>query len=94
MKLYLKKEIDMEIQLFVKDQEEYTVELNEYQTDTSFTESIATERKTNKSSSKKDKIQIELGKEKISGHMDLNFKKDAKFNRKISLSTLVKFQKR
>lgn len=42
MKLYLKKEIDMEIQLFVKDQEEYTVELNEYQTDTSFTESIAT----------------------------------------------------
>lgn len=37
MKLYLKKEIDMEIQLFVKDQEEYTVELNEYQTDTSFT---------------------------------------------------------
>lgn len=84
----------MDIQLFVKDQEEYTVELNEYQTDTSFTESIATERKTNKSSSKKDKIQIELGKEKISGHMDLNFKKDAKFSRKISLSTLVKFQKR
>jgi hypothetical protein len=85
----------MEIQLFVRDQEEYAVEVNEYQTESSFNKSITSDDKTNKSSvGKKDKIMLELGKDKIAGHMDLSFKKDAKLIKKIPLTTLVKFQKR
>jgi len=35
-----------------------------------------------------------LGKEKITATMDLNFKKDARVQRKLPLSTLVKSQRR
>lgn len=54
-----------------------------------------TEKKTNKSSiGKKEKILLELGKDKISAMMDLTFKKDTKVNRKLPLFTMVKFQRR
>lgn len=48
----------MEVQLFVKE-EDYSVEVNEYQTESSFNKSITSEDKTHKSSSgKKEKILL------------------------------------
>jgi len=37
---------------------------------------------------------LELGKDKISAMMDLNFKKDVKITRKLPLMTMVKSQRR
>jgi hypothetical protein len=80
----------MELELFVGEGGEVM-----RQTESSFSESIMTEKKTNKSSiGKKEKILLELGKDKISAMMDLTFKKDTKVNRKLPLFTMVKFQRR
>jgi hypothetical protein len=67
----------------------------DYRTESSFNESITSEKKTNKSTiNKKEKNTLDLGKDKITATMDLNFKKDAKTQRKLPLTTLVKFQRR
>ena len=43
---------------------------------------------------KKDKLFLDLGKEKVSAIFDLTFKRDVKVNRKLPLTTTIKFQKR
>lgn len=96
VKLYLKKQLQAEIQLFVKEEpQQFETKRADYHTESSFSESIFSEKKTFKSSvGKKDRLLLELGKDKISAILDLNFKRDIKVNRKLPLTTMIKFQKR
>jgi hypothetical protein len=61
----------------------------------SFTESVISNKKSeNASISKKLKNYLELGEDKISAMLDLNFKKDIKTVKKLPLTIPFKFQKR
>ena len=65
------------------------------QTSSSFSDSVFSEKKTFKSSvGKKDKLFLDLSQEKVTAIFDLTFKRDVKVNRKLPLTTIIKYQKR
>jgi hypothetical protein len=83
--------------LFVKEEgnSEQAMKRKDNQTETSFSESLFSEKKTFKSSvGKKDKLWLDISQDKVSATFDLTFKRDMKASRKLPLTTVIKHQKR